>query len=89
MQPDFGLSNGREVSLWSVDQASSLISAFRVVLSTRSRFVREHARQIGKVIADLRFAEPHPDLRVQRGSFRSGTRPGVDHRTVLLAKSLA
>ena len=31
--PDFGLSNGREVSLLSVAQASSLISAFSVVLS--------------------------------------------------------
>ena len=33
MPPDFGLSKGREVSLWSVAQASSLISALRVVLS--------------------------------------------------------
>ena len=33
MRPDFGLSNGREVSLLSVAQASALISAFSVVLS--------------------------------------------------------
>jgi hypothetical protein len=33
MRPDFGLSNGREVSLFSVAQASSLISALSVVLS--------------------------------------------------------
>ena len=33
MRPDEGRSNVREVSLLSVDQASSLISALRVVLS--------------------------------------------------------
>ena len=33
MRPDFGLSKAREVSLFSVAQASSLISALRVVLS--------------------------------------------------------
>ena len=33
MRPDLGLSKGREVSLFSVAQASSLISAFRVVFS--------------------------------------------------------
>ena len=33
MRPDEGRSKGREVSLLSVDQASSLISALRVVLS--------------------------------------------------------
>jgi hypothetical protein len=33
MRPDFGLANGREVSLLRVAQASSLISALRVVLS--------------------------------------------------------
>ena len=33
MRPDLGLSKGREVSLFSVAQASSLISALRVVLS--------------------------------------------------------
>jgi hypothetical protein len=32
MRPDFGLSKGRDVSLWSVAQASWLISAFSVVL---------------------------------------------------------
>ena len=32
MRPDFGFSKGREVSLWSVSQASWLISALRVVL---------------------------------------------------------
>ena len=32
MRPDLGLSKGREVSLLSVAQASSLISALRVVL---------------------------------------------------------
>ena len=57
--------------------------------SACARFVREHSRQIGKVVVDLRFAQPHPALRVRRRSFRSGTRPGVDHRTVLLAQSLA
>ena len=31
IRPDFGLSKGREVSLLSVAQASSLISAFGVV----------------------------------------------------------
>src|SRR6266850_1954493 len=31
MRPDFGLGNGREVSLWSVAHASSLTSAFNVV----------------------------------------------------------
>ena len=31
MRPDFGFSNGREVSLFSVAQASALISALRVV----------------------------------------------------------
>ena len=33
MRPDFGFSNGREVSLFSVAQASWLTSAFSVVLS--------------------------------------------------------
>src|SRR4029077_3585250 len=33
MRPDAGLSNGRDVSLLSVAQASALISAFSVVLS--------------------------------------------------------
>ena len=33
MRPDFGFSNGREVSLFSVAQASSLISALSVVFS--------------------------------------------------------
>ena len=33
MRPDFGLGNGREVSLFSVAHASSLISAFSVVFS--------------------------------------------------------
>ena len=33
MRPDFGLSNGRDVSLWSVAQASALISALSVVFS--------------------------------------------------------
>ena len=33
IRPDFGLSNGRDVSLLSVAQASSLISALSVVLS--------------------------------------------------------
>jgi len=33
MRPDLGLSKGREVSLFSVAQASSLISAFNVVFS--------------------------------------------------------
>lgn len=33
MRPDFGLSNGREVSLCSDSQASALISAFSVVFS--------------------------------------------------------
>src|SRR5579863_5676 len=33
IRPDFGFSNGREVSLFSVAQASSLTSAFSVVLS--------------------------------------------------------
>ena len=33
IRPDVGLSNGREVSLFNVAQASSLISAFSVVLS--------------------------------------------------------
>ena len=33
MRPDLGLSKGREVSLLSVAQASSLISALRVILS--------------------------------------------------------
>ena len=33
IRPDFGLSNGRDVSLFSVAQASSLISALSVVLS--------------------------------------------------------
>ena len=33
MRPDEGRLKGREVSLLSVDQASSLISAFSVVLS--------------------------------------------------------
>ena len=32
MRPDSGRSNGREMSLWSVAQASGSISAFRVVL---------------------------------------------------------
>jgi hypothetical protein len=58
------------------------------MLGPCARFVREHARQIGKVIVDLRFAEPHPDLRVRRRPCRSGTRPGLDHRTILLAQSL-
>ena len=31
IRPDFGLSKGREVSLFSVAQASALISAFSVV----------------------------------------------------------
>ena len=33
IRPDVGLSNGREVSLCRLAQASSLISALRVVLS--------------------------------------------------------
>jgi hypothetical protein len=33
IRPDCGLSNGRDVSLFSVAQASSLISAFSVVFS--------------------------------------------------------
>ena len=33
IRPDFGLSKTREVSLFSVAQASWLISALRVVLS--------------------------------------------------------
>ena len=45
MRPDLGLSNGREVSLLSVAQASSLISAFSVVLSDFVRVVR--AQEIG------------------------------------------
>ena len=32
MRPDWGLGKGREVSLWSVAQASGSISALRVVL---------------------------------------------------------
>ena len=33
IRPDFGFAKGRDVSLWSVAQASALISAFSVVLS--------------------------------------------------------
>lgn len=33
IRPDFGFSNGREVSLFSVAQASGSISAFKVVFS--------------------------------------------------------
>ena len=33
MRPEEGRSKGRDISLLSVDQASSLISALRVVLS--------------------------------------------------------
>lgn len=33
MRPDLGLSKGREVSLFSMAQTSSLISALRMVLS--------------------------------------------------------
>ena len=33
IRPEAGLSKGRDVSLWRVAQASSLISAFRVVFS--------------------------------------------------------
>ena len=33
MRPESGLSNGREVSLWSVAQASASISALSVVFS--------------------------------------------------------
>ncbi len=33
MRPDFGPEKGREVPLWRLSQASSLISALRVVLS--------------------------------------------------------
>jgi hypothetical protein len=33
MRPDFGLAKAREVSLFGVAQAFSLISALRVVLS--------------------------------------------------------
>ena len=45
MRPDFGLSKGREVSLFSVAQASSLISALRVVLSASVGIVR--AEEVG------------------------------------------
>ena len=45
IRPDFGLSNGREVSLCSVAQASSLISAFSVVFSALVRVVR--AEEVG------------------------------------------
>ncbi len=33
IRPDFGLANGREISLFRVAQASGSISALRVVLS--------------------------------------------------------
>ena len=45
MRPDFGFSKGREVSLWSVSQASWLISALRVVLRAFVRVVG--AEEIG------------------------------------------
>ena len=45
IRPDFGLSNGRDVSLLSVAQASSLISALSVVLSALVGIVR--AEEVG------------------------------------------
>ena len=45
MRPDLGLSKGREVSLLSVAQASSLISALSVVLSALVGIVR--AQEVG------------------------------------------
>ena len=45
MRPDFGFSNGREVSLCSVAQASGSISAFSVVLRALYGIVR--AEEVG------------------------------------------